>query len=1080
MTKDNFYQSVIKNGPFGYACHEIIFDKNGKPSDCRIIDHNNTYESITGLDPKLLAAKRINEIFQKGKYPELAALYKKLLFSEHAGEVDFYSKSTKKWFAVQIVSKDDGYLLTLFEDISCLKSLQSELENTGYLLIENDRLLQMSKSLAESEASYKSIFDYTIAAIYVLDENGVFIDVNAAATRMYGYEKNEIVGFTPEKLSAPGLNDLDKNRNHIHEAFNGTPQRFDWWGLRKNGEIFPKDVILNKGVYFGRDVVIAMSRDNSELRKTLDALRESEDKYRSLTEQLPVGVYRTNIDGKIVYSNLSLAKILDYDSVEEFLKVNVSQLYANPVNRQRQLSAAEKRAGVIQSEFQLKKKNGDLIWVRDNSRLITDRKGNPAYFDGVLQDITVERNVQVAVKENEANLKAIIENTLENIWSINRNYEIQYVNEVFSSSFLQTFGTQLKPGVNVIDALPDSLKHIWKERYDRALQNEHFLFEDKIEINDTSIYVEVSLNPILVDGTVVGISAYGKDVTEKKYAQLQLQYQSELRKLLVELSSGFINLPLKEINSAINLSLEKIGEFVGADRAYVFRYDFLLETATNTIEWCRQGVSPQKDNLQNIPLEQYSGIVSVHERGEIVKVDNACDLPAGSLKSLLESQDVISLLTIPLIKEGACSGFVGFDSVRSRHIYNDYEQQLLQVYAQTLVNAMERLEKEEKLIAAKEKAEESDRLKSAFLANMSHEIRTPMSGIIGFLNLLNEPDLSEENKSVYINIVTQSGQRLLETINDIIEISKIESGGLHVNLSPVDVSELVGYYNGFFRHQTTQKGLEYVVNNNFPSNIRFFRTDRKKLDSILSNLIKNAIKFTPSGKVEFGCQLVDGKLLFYVKDTGVGIPEGRLDSIFERFVQADISTSRPHEGSGLGLAIVKAYVEMLGGTIAVESKIGKGTKFTLLMPYIEDDSKAISKDTPEQETKSNKEGAKILIAEDDFASYLYIQKALMGDGVTFIRTTNGEDTVAVVKNTPEISAVLMDIKMPGMSGLDATRKIREFNKSIPIIAQTAYSLSGDRDLVIEAGCTDYISKPINRKELQNLIKKYTGIVLSNK
>lgn len=183
---------------------------------------------------------------------------------------------------------------------------------------------------------------------------------------------------------------------------------------------------------------------------------------------MPVGVYRTNIDGKIVYSNLSLAKILEYDSVEEFLKVNVSQLYANPVNRQRQLSAAEKRAGVIQSEFQLKKKRRIPIWVRDNSRLITDRKGNPVYFDGVLQDITVERNVQVAVKENEANLKAIIENTLENIWSINRNYEIQYVNEVFSSSFLHTFGTQLKPGVNVIDALPEFLKPIWKERYDRT------------------------------------------------------------------------------------------------------------------------------------------------------------------------------------------------------------------------------------------------------------------------------------------------------------------------------------------------------------------------------------------------------------------------------------------------------------------------------------------------------------------------------------------------------------------------------------------------------------------------------------
>ncbi len=1078
--KADFYQSVIKNGPFGYACHELIFDREGKPADSRLIDFNKSFESITGIKSEIASVKRFSEILKEFNSQELSTFYSRLLLFKGNESIEFYSIHTKSWYRVRVINRHKGYLLTMFEDITSLKTLQSELENTGYLLVENDRLLQMSKSLAESEASYKSIFDYSIAAIYVLDENGVFLDVNSAATKVYGYEKSELVGFTPEKLSAPGLNDLDKTLQLIHEAFNGIPQRFDWWGLRKNGEIFPKDVILNRGVYFGKNVVFAMSRDNTELQKTLDALLESEDKFRSLTEQLPLGVYRTTIDGKLVYTNLTLARMLDYDSVEEFLKINVIQLYSNPVNRHKQLISAEKRAGISHSEFQLSKKNGELIWVRDNCRLIYDKNGNPEYFDGVLEDITEERKIQLSIKENEANLKSIIENTLENIWSINRNYEIQYVNEVFSSSFQKIFGTHLETGINVIDALPDFLKPVWKERYDRALRNEHFLFEDRIDVNGNSVFIEVALNPILIDGEVVGISAYGKDVTEKKLAQIQLQYQSDIRKLLVELSSGFINIPLKEINNAINQSLERIGEFVGADRAYVFIYDFNAFTATNTFEWCRHGVSPQINNLKNISLSQYSDIVSVHKQGEIVKIDNASDLPPGAMRKLLEDQDVISLLTIPLLKEGSCTGFVGFDSVFAKHIYNDYEQQLLQVYAQTLVNAMERLEKEEKLIAAKEKAEESDRLKSAFLANMSHEIRTPMSGIIGFLNLLNEPDLSEENKSVYINIVTQSGHRLLETINDIIEVSKIESGGLQVKLSPVNVSELVGYYNGFFRQQTTQKGLEYIVKNNIPAEIRYFKTDKKKLDSIISNLIKNAIKFTPSGGIEFGCRLDDGKLIFHVKDTGVGIPEGRMNSIFERFVQADLSTSRPHEGSGLGLAIVKAYSDMLGGSITVESKMGRGTVFTFSLPYIADDSNGIIKETTAQETKSLKEGTKILIAEDDFASYLYIQKSLMGEGVVFLRTTNGDDTVDTVRNDPDLSVVLMDIKMPGLSGLDATRKIREFNKSIPIIAQTAYSLSGDRELAIEAGCTDYISKPINSKELQNLINKYTGRVLSDK
>jgi len=902
--KDTFYKSVIKNANIGYACHEIIFDSKGDRTDYRIIDINKSFETLTGYSSSELTGKRISELFYdpKGSSDTLSAFYDKLAIEDNSERVEYFSEKSKRWYDVQLILSNDGHMTTLFEDITCLKSLQSELDNTGYLLIENERLIQMSKSLTESELSYRTLFDHTIDAIYVLDGQGVFLDVNPAAMKMYGYDRDEMVGFTPEKLSAPGRNDMEMNREYISRALKGEPQRFEWWGLRKNGEIFPKDLVLNKGMYFGREVVFAMARDITERLQVLEALRESEDKYRSLTEQLPVGVYRTTVDGRLIYSNMALANILEYNSVEELLNINVSQLYANPASRQKQLHVAEKRSGIVQSEFQLKRKNGELIWVRDNSRLQFDKNGNPVYFDGIIEDITENKSAELAVKKNEANLKAIIENTLENIWSVNLNYEIQYVNEVFATAFKHTFGVQLFPGVNIIKSLPDGLDRLWKGRYDRAFKNEHFLFEDKIDVDDSSIYIEVAMNPILIDNKVVGVSVYGRDVTDKKLA-------------------------------------------------------------------------------------------------------------------------------------------------------------------------------EQKLIAAKEKAEESDRLKSAFLANMSHEIRTPMSGIIGFLNLLNEPDLSDENKSAYINIVTQSGLRLLDTINDIIEISRIESGGLQVNMSPVNVSELMGYYNGFFRQQTTQKGLDYIINNNLPADIRYFKTDRKKLDSIISNLIKNAIKFTPSGNVEFGCHLEEQNIVFYVKDSGVGIPDERLNFIFERFVQGDLSTSRPHEGSGLGLAIVKAYIEMLGGNIMVQSKLGIGTTFTFSISYFPVEEVRIKIADRVSREDVLRRGSRVLVAEDDYASYLYIQKALTGEGIVFLRTTNGEDTVKIARENPDISVILMDIKMPGMTGLEATRRIREFNQKVPIIAQTAYSLSGDREMAIEAGCNDYISKPINRKELQNLVKKYTGMGL---
>jgi PAS domain S-box-containing protein len=695
-------------------------------------------------------------------------------------------------------------------------------------------------------------------------------------------------------------------------------------------------------------------------------------------------------------------------------------------------------------------------------------------LDGILEDITESKRSENAVKASEANLIAIIENTLESIWSIDRNYDIQYVNEVFVNAFKQTFGVHLAKGINIIESLPPDLRKLWKERYDRAFNNEHFVFEDRIDLGDNSVFIEVSMNPIVVDGYVVGASFYGRDVTEKRLVQMQLQYQADLRKLLVELSAEFINLPIKDIKRAINQSLVKIGKFVGADRAYITDYDFVNNTCTNTFEWCREGIIPQIRDSQALKLDSFSGWVDIHRRGEIVNIADVSLLQEKALYQLLKEQDILSLLTIPLMSEGGCIGFVGFDSMLKKHIYTDFEKQLLQVYAQTLVNVKERLEKEQKLIGAKEKAEESDRLKTSFLANMSHEIRTPMNGIIGFLDLLKEPDLSEENKAAYINIVTQSGHRLLETINDIIEISKIEAGELKINCSSVNISELIGYYHGFFRQQTDQKGLTYLISNQLPDDVLSFQTDRNKLESIITNLIKNAIKFTSSGSVEFGCSIKADDLVFYVKDTGAGIPSDKLKVIFDRFVQADISITRPQEGSGLGLSIVKAYIEMLNGKIWVDSIPGHGSTFSFSIPFIPvTESKSTIKylnSFPE----ANDSIATILIVEDDFASYLYLEKLLSAKGVTFLHTTNGSDTVKIVRENPDISIILMDIRLPGISGLEATRQIRMFNKTIPIIAQTAYSLNGDKEMAIESGCNDYISKPVNRSELQKLVRKYAG------
>jgi signal transduction histidine kinase len=276
---------------------------------------------------------------------------------------------------------------------------------------------------------------------------------------------------------------------------------------------------------------------------------------------------------------------------------------------------------------------------------------------------------------------------------------------------------------------------------------------------------------------------------------------------------------------------------------------------------------------------------------------------------------------------------------------------------------------------------------------MSHEIRTPMNGILGFLDLLKEPDLSEENKTAYIRIVTESGHRLLDTINDIIEISKIEAGELKVNMTPVNISELMGYYHGFFRQQTDQKGLVYTISNRLPEKIHSFKTDRIKLESIITNLIKNAIKFTFTGFVEFGCSLEGDNIVFYIKDTGTGIPADRRNVIFERFVQADISSSRPHEGSGLGLSIVKAYIKLLNGKIWVQSEVGEGSTFTFSIPFYFVNEEKTEHIIITHSHDSHEYKATVLIAEDDYSSYLYLEKLLSVKGIAILHTTNGADTV---------------------------------------------------------------------------------------
>jgi signal transduction histidine kinase/CheY-like chemotaxis protein len=394
----------------------------------------------------------------------------------------------------------------------------------------------------------------------------------------------------------------------------------------------------------------------------------------------------------------------------------------------------------------------------------------------------------------------------------------------------------------------------------------------------------------------------------------------------------------------------------------------------------------------------------------------------------------------------------------------------------TMVDITDRKRIAKELVAAKEKAMESDRLKSAFLANMSHEIRTPMNGILGFTWLLKQPMLSNEQKQEYISIIEQSGLRMLHIINDILSIARVEAGQVELSISGTDINSHFDYIQSFFEPEARRKGIQLIAEKGLSAEEVTVLTDSEKLFSILSNLTKNAIKFTADGSITLAYEKKGEFLEISVKDTGEGMRRDKQEIIFERFRQDSESLTRDNDGSGLGLSIARAYVELLGGRIWVKSEYGKGSEFYFTIPRnLESFEDTASRENPtaaEEEAKIRK--LKILVAEDDEISDLYLTIAIKDISRDVLKVTTGYDAVEVCRKNPDIELILMDIRMLVMDGYAATTKIREFNKDVIIIAQSAQALSGEKEMALKAGCNDYISKPIDPSSLMNMIRKYFG------
>lgn len=411
-------------------------------------------------------------------------------------------------------------------------------------------------------------------------------------------------------------------------------------------------------------------------------------------------------------------------------------------------------------------------------------------------------------------------------------------------------------------------------------------------------------------------------------------------------------------------------------------------------------------------------------------------------------------------------------------LHTSYLQQQLQNHNQILDEKVkqrtrELQQKNQELTLAKEKAEAGDRLKTSFINNISHEIRTPLNGIMGFAQILTDPTLSEEEKRDYLNILNESSERLINTVMNFMEISMISSGNQEVNNKDFTLSKFIYTVADHFRIRCEDKKLALIPE--IPAGaeeIRLF-TDKELLFKIFRNLMDNAIRFTTRGSVTLGFEVTEEEVVFFVRDTGKGISDEHKQSIFKSFMQEDNSYTRDYEGCGLGLSIATGLIELLGGKIWLDSEKGTGSTFYFSLP----NSQVIIQPLVVRQEQNKKAVKTILVAEDDEINFIYTNVLIKGSTTKVLHAWNGEEAVRMSKENPDIFAVLLDLKMPVMDGFEAARQIREFRRELPILAVTAFSGGDERQRAKEAGCDEFITKPIQKEILMEKLARH-GILIA--
>ncbi|MBN1651409.1 MAG: response regulator [Bacteroidales bacterium] len=931
-------------------------------------------------------------------------------------------------------------------------------------------LEKQQKALQESEQHYRLLAENADDVIFTLDMDLRYTYISPSIYKLRGFTPDEVVNKHISDMLSP--ESYKKALEELQQALHPDPalQHLSTGPLSLELEVFNKNkskiwveikaslLIDEHNIPYG---VLGVTRDITEKKQAQNDLSESLAEYKMFFDDDLTGDYITSVEGKLLNCNPAYLNILGLKSIEEAHKLDLYSVYPTPKDRDLLLDKLREHKKLVNHEFEMRRTDGKVIYVIANITGVFNEQNELVSLRGYLIDNTARK---IATDELHKISQAIKQNPTS-ILITNLKGEIEYVNPKFCeiSGYAQHEVIGKNPRFLKSGGTPhEDYKKLWETLAKGKDWHGEFLNKRK----DGTLFWEHAAISVIrnTEGEITHYLAVKEDITEKKRLE-------NIQEILVYISNAV--LISDTLESFSKLIYDELTRMIDMRNFYIALYDEQTEMISTPFL-----VYSQMDD----PITDYSAKNTL--TGYVIKEKKPMLITQDAFVELLNTAKVQAIgpdseiwIGVPLFSKQKAIGAIVIQNYKGEKKLGEQDMKLLEYVAPQISLAIERKRAVEDLKVALENAEASDRLKTAFLNNISHEIRTPLNGILGFAPFIIQPDIEQEEKEKFLETLNKSGERLMDTVTDYMDISLLVSGNLKMHPKPVNIHFLMEEIHQKFQSVSESKGLKFDIN--MPQEILNYKfiSDAELIKKIVSHLLSNAFKFTDSGYVSAGYRIMhteeEAEIEFFVKDSGRGISEKAKTLVFESFRQENEANTRAHEGSGLGLSISKGLVSLLGGSIHLETNENKGTSVFVRFPVAIEASSNISQmNSMEKKTSAANE---LLIAEDDDMNYLFFETVLRNKFANIYRAENGQDAVDRCKEYPDIAVVLMDIKMPGMDGLEATRQIKSIRPELPIIAVTAFAMHGDENRIREAGCNDYLSKPVDKMKLMKVLGQYVAL-----